>query len=157
VILTSSAFFLGPPSSHNSAAITPFRACFTKASIANPSDFISMEPNACGSISFAITANDDKDHQLSIIQVKKINSLFSWYHKVTSPVITQWFYLDDADFQVWHMLPSTSTLGAMMLLNPEGIPPPSSSPIYDLCKSVKCSISDWRCNCSLFWPDQMLQ
>jgi hypothetical protein len=46
-----------------------------KAGIANASAFIPMEPNAYGSISFAITSSGDEDQQLNIIKVKKISSI----------------------------------------------------------------------------------
>jgi hypothetical protein len=59
----------------DAAAMTPFCACFSKVGVTNVSNFISMEPNTYDSISFFITPNGDDDHQLNIIQMKKINSL----------------------------------------------------------------------------------
>jgi hypothetical protein len=103
--------------------------------------FVSMKPNADGSVSFTTSKGGDKDHKFNIIHVKKINSLFSWYHNITSALITRWFDLDDTVFQVWHILPSTPALG-VMLPNPEGIPT-SSSPIYNFHRSVKHSVSKY--------------
>jgi hypothetical protein len=110
-----------------------------------------VEPNAYGSISFArITSSGDKDQQLNIIQVKKINPLFSWYHRVPYPMVSHWFDLDDTAFQVWRAcLASTPNPGAL-LLSPVGSLSPSSA-IYDFCKSVKRSISD----CNAFKEDPL--
>jgi hypothetical protein len=119
-----------PPSTDASTGMTtPFSARFAKAGIANASYFISMEPDAYGSISFAsINKGGNEDLQLNFIQVKEINSLFSWYCSVTFPVIIWWFNLDDPGFQqVWCTLPSTPTQGTM-LPSPGGIPTSSSSP-----------------------------
>jgi hypothetical protein len=136
---TSTAFFsqslhhllmLQLLSADPSAAITPFHACFSKAGVTNPSDFISIEANEYGSISFAITPNGDDNCLLNSVQLKKINSLFSWYWNLMSA------------FQAWCTLLSAPTLGAR-LFNPGGIPI-SLSAIYNFCKSVICSISDYK-------------
>jgi hypothetical protein len=102
-----------PPSTSDSLAFFTGRACFSKAGIAYASDFISMEHNAYGSISFAIASSGDEDQQLNIIQMKKISSLFSWYHhQVLSPALSRWFNLDDNAFSVWCTFPSTHNPGA---------------------------------------------
>jgi hypothetical protein len=66
------------PFTADSISFPPYHACFSKAGIANALHFISMEPNAYCSISFAIPSSGDEDQPLNIIQIKKINSLFFW-------------------------------------------------------------------------------
>ena len=88
-----------PPPSTDSTTIYPFRACFlVAAGVSNASDFISIEPNLYGSIQFSLQASGDDPRTLTIIQVKKINSLFAWYRQVDSPTPSRWFDLDSSDF-----------------------------------------------------------
>jgi hypothetical protein len=66
-----SIILLKPPHTVGSITIPPFCACFSKAEVSNAYDFIAMEPNAYGPISFAITSSGDEYQQLNIIKVKK--------------------------------------------------------------------------------------
>jgi hypothetical protein len=157
-ILSSIILMELPPSTADSVTIPPFRACFSKADVSNASDFISMEPNAYGSISFGITSPGDEDQQLSIIQ--KVNKSTPSSLGITkSPMLSCWPNLDNTYFQVWHTLPSTAHSGAL-LLPPTGLSRPSST-IYDFRKSVKYSISDYNdfkeeCLCWHSWHRHLL-
>jgi hypothetical protein len=124
-----------PPSTADSVTIPPFLAYFPKAGISKCHRFHLYGTQCLCSISFDITSSGDEDQQLNIIQVKKVDSLFSLYHHIPSPIVSCWFNLSDTDFQVWRTLPSTPNPVAL-LLPPAGLPSPSSA-IYDVCKSVK--------------------
>jgi hypothetical protein len=107
-----------------------------------------IEPDAYGSISsLSLAKGGDEDHQLNIIQVKQIDSLFSWWyqqHSITSPMIIRWFNLHDTTFQAWHTLPSIPIPAGAMASYPPGGIPTSSSAIYGFCKSVNHIISEYN-------------
>jgi hypothetical protein len=110
-----------------------------KAGVSNASDFISLEPYDYGILTFAVEPSGPEDQSLSIIQVKKINSLFSWFHQVPPSGVSRWFDLDYSSFQAWHTLPAPVPQG----VSPASISLPSSA-IYDFRKSVKRSVSDYQ-------------
>jgi hypothetical protein len=62
-----------PPA--GSSSNPPFCVCFAKAVVSNASDFVSLEPSDYGSLTFAVESSGPEDQSLSLIQVKKINSL----------------------------------------------------------------------------------
>jgi hypothetical protein len=84
----------------------PFRACLAKAGVSNASDFVSLEPYDYGILTFAVEPSGPEDQSLSIIQVKTINSLFSWFHQVPPSGVSRWFDLDYSSFQAWRTLPA---------------------------------------------------
>jgi hypothetical protein len=127
-----------PPSAGSSNP--PFRVCFAKAGVLNASDFISVDPSDYGIITFAAEPSGFEDQILSLIQVKKINSLFSWFHQVTPAGVNRWMELDLPTFQAWRSLPPAI---------PQGASPASTislpiSAIYNFRKSVKRSVSDYQ-------------
>ena len=128
-----------PPLSPGSTTIPPFRACFTVAGVSTASDFISIDPSMYGSVSFSILASGDDPQSFTIIQVKKINSLFSWYRQVDSPTISRWFELDDSIFQAWR----TQAPPSAPIPSYGGSSKPHSA-ISDFRKSVKRSVADYN-------------
>ena len=119
-----------------SAPMLPFRACFKKAGVSNASDLISMDPTDYAVLLFGLDPLGDEDHQLNSIQVKKLNSLFSWFRQHPSATVPTWLTLDYDTFQVWRTQAPTSTLGIT--------PSTATSAIYDFRKSVKRSVSDYQ-------------
>ena len=85
-----------------STSIPSFRACFTKAGVSNASDLISMDPSDYGLIFFALDPFGNEDRQLNYIQVKKLNSLFSWFRQDPSATVSHWLTLDYQTFQSPH-------------------------------------------------------
>ena len=74
---------LSEPPPPDTASSTPtFCTCLAKAGVSNASDFLSLEPYDYGILTFAVEPSGSEDQSLPIIQVKKINSLFSWFHQV---------------------------------------------------------------------------
>jgi hypothetical protein len=72
-----------PPPPDAASSTSPFHALLAKAGVSSASDFISLEPLDYGILTFAVEPSGPEDQQsLSIIQVKKINFLFSWFHQV---------------------------------------------------------------------------
>ena len=128
-----------PPLSADSTTIYPFRACFLVAGVSNASDLISIEPNLYGSIQFSLQASGEDLQTLTIIQVKKINSLFTWYRQVDSPMASWWFDLDNSGFQVWRTLPLSATY--LQLYGGSSKP---YSAISDFRKSVKRSVANYN-------------
>jgi hypothetical protein len=71
-------------------------AAWTKAGVvvlgsrsSGGTSFPSLHGTKCTWLHFLATPpNGDRDHQLNIIQIKKIKSFFSGYHDDTSPMIT---------------------------------------------------------------------
>ena len=118
----------------------PFRACFAKAGITNASDFLSISPSEYGLINFTTDPFEEADQNLSLTQVKKINSLFSWFHQIPFSDATRWLSLDYQSFQVWRSQPTPTPQGAP---SPAAISLPSSA-IHDFRKSVKRSVSDYN-------------
>ncbi len=118
----------------------PFRACFAKAGITNASDFLSISPSEYGLIDFTTDPFEEADQNLSLTQVKKINSLFSWFHQIPFSDATRWLSLDYQSFQVWRSQPTPTPQGAT---SPAAISLPSSA-IHDFRKSVKRSVSDYN-------------
>jgi hypothetical protein len=117
----------------------PFHACLAKVGVSNALDLVSLEPSDYGIITLAVESSGPKDQILSLIQVKKINSIFSRFHQVSPSGVSRWLDLDYSSFQAWHSLPTPILQGA----SPASISLPSSA-IYDFIKSVKCSISDYQ-------------
>ena len=103
------------------------------------SDFVSLDPSDYGIIAFAVEPSGPEDQNLTLIQVKKINSLFSWFHQVLPGSVSRWMDLDFPSFQAWRSLPAPIPQGA----SPASISLPSSA-IHDFCKSVKRSVSDYQ-------------
>jgi hypothetical protein len=130
---------LEPLPTAGSSSTPPFRACLTKADVLNALDFISLDPSDYGIITFAVEPSGPEDQSISLIQVKKINPLFSWFCQVLPAGITRWLDLDYPFFQAWRILPTPIPQGA----SPASISLPSSA-IYDFRKSVKCIISDYQ-------------
>ena len=126
-----------PPPPENSPSVPPFRACFAKAGVSNASDFLSLDPSDYGIITFALEPDTFEDQVLSLVQVKKINSLFSWFHQVSPASVNHWMDLDLSTFQAWRSLPAPVS-GEV---SPASVSLPSSA-IHDFRKSVKRSISD---------------
>jgi hypothetical protein len=91
-----------PPTSAD-GTIPPFRACLITAGVLNATDFISMEPTVYGSILFSTTTGGDEDQHLNAIQIKKLSSLFLWFHSISLTPVTRWFDLDADGFQAWHI------------------------------------------------------
>ena len=121
--------------------ITPFRACFNAAGVTTATDFMSMDPAQYGAITFSLLPSGNYTDVLNAVQVKKINSLFSWYRQVPIPTVSRWFDLDASIFQVWRITPPTP------VQNPATLHPPlatSNSAIYDFRKGVKRSLSDYN-------------
>ena len=103
------------------------------------SDFVSLDPSDYGIIAFAVEPSGPEDQNLTLIQVKKINSLFSWFHQVLPGSVSRWMDLDFPSFQAWRSLPAPIPQGA----SPASISLPSSA-IHDFRKSVKRSVSDYQ-------------
>jgi hypothetical protein len=100
----------------------PFCACLAKVGISKASDFVSLEPSDYGIITFAVEPSGPEDQSLSLIQVKKIKSLFSWFHQVSSYGVSRWLDLDYSSFQAWRSLPTSILQGA----SPASVSLPSS-------------------------------
>jgi hypothetical protein len=71
------------PPDAGSSSIPPFCACLAKAGVSNALDFVSLDPSDYGIFTFAIEPSGPEDQSLTLIQVKKINSHFSWFHQVS--------------------------------------------------------------------------
>jgi hypothetical protein len=128
-----------PLSPAASSSTPPFPACFAKACVSNALDLFSVEPSDYGIITFAVEPYGPEDQSLSLIQAKKINFLFSWFHQVPPSGVSCWLDLDYSSFQAWPSLPTPILPGA----SPASISL-SASAIYDFRKSIKCSVSDYQ-------------
>jgi hypothetical protein len=93
-------------------------------------------PLIMGAFASGIDPLGDEDHQLTYIQVKKLNSLFSWFRQDPSSTASHWLTLDYQTFQDWRTQAPTPPPGTT--------PSPSTSAIYDFRKSVKRSVSDYQ-------------
>jgi hypothetical protein len=128
-----------PPPPDAASSTPPFRACLAKAGVSNASDFVSLEPYYYGILTFAVEPYGPEDQSLSIIQVKKINSLVSWFYQVPPSGVSRWLDLDYSSFQAWRTLSAPVPQG----VSPASISLPSSA-IYDFRKNVKRSVSDYQ-------------
>jgi hypothetical protein len=131
-----------PPISLSDTTIPPFRACFKEAGVTCGSDFISIDSSNYGTISFSAVKNGtDKDTTLNNIQVKKLNSLISWFRKNPSSPAGHWFDLIKDTFRTWRtesiVTPATSATTPATV-------PSNISAINDFRKGVKRSISDYK-------------
>jgi hypothetical protein len=121
---------------------SPFRACFAKAGVLNASDSVSLEPDDYALVLFSIEPEGTEDLSLSMIQVKKIVDLFSWYHQIVSPAITRWFELDIDIFSAWRTQPPSLQVASSTASSSSSSS--SSSAISDFRKSVKRSVGDYN-------------
>ena len=120
-------------------AIPPFRACFDTAGVTNATDFLSMEPSAFRAILFATSKDGDANHQLNIIQIKKLSSLLSWFRQdPTTNSPTRWYLLTPIIFQTWRTTPLSHTTPRTPVTST------SRSAITDFRKGVKRSVSDYQ-------------
>jgi hypothetical protein len=129
---------LDQPVTVTDSAIPPFRACFLAAGVTNATDFVSVSPDACGSVEFSINADGSDAHsKLNVIQIKKLHSLLDWFSQVTAPPTSRWFDLTKDAFRSWR----TSALAV-----PTNAPTASTSisPILEFLKGVKRSVSDYK-------------
>ena len=127
-----------PP--EDSSSVPPFRVCFSKVGVSNASYFLSLELSDYGVITFALEPDTFEDQVLSPVQVKKINSLSSWFHQVSPASVHRWMDLDlSAFFQAWRSLPAP----VPQEVSPASVSLPSTA-IHDFRKSVKRSISDYQ-------------
>jgi hypothetical protein len=129
---------LDQPVAAPGSAIPPFRACFLAAGVANANDFVSVSPDAHGSVEFSISTDGSDAHfKLNVIQIKKLRSLVDWFSQVTTPPTSCWFDLTKDAFRSWR----TSTLAV-----PTDAPtvPTSISPISEFLKGVKRSVSNYK-------------
>jgi hypothetical protein len=95
-----------------SSSIPPFHACLAEVGVSNASDFVSLDPSDYGIIAFAVEPSGPEDQNLTLIQVKKINSLFSWFHQVSPAGVSPWMDLDLLSVQAWCSLPAPIPQGA---------------------------------------------
>jgi hypothetical protein len=86
-----------PPISLSDTTIPPFRAaCFKEAGVTCALDFISIDSSDYGTIPFSIVKDGtEKDTTLNVIQVKKLNSLVSWFRQHPSSPAGHWFDLTE--------------------------------------------------------------
>jgi hypothetical protein len=129
---------LDQPVTVTDSAIPPFRACFLAAGVTNATDFVSVSPDACGSVEFSINSKGSDAHsKLNVIQIKKLHSLVDWFSQVTAPPTSRWFDLTEDAFRSWR---------ASALTVPADAPAASTSisPVLEFLKGVKRSVSDHK-------------
>jgi hypothetical protein len=113
----------------------PFLA---KAGTFNALDSVSLEPSDYGIISFAVEPSGPENQSISLIQVKKINTLFSWFHQVSPASISCWMDWTYLPFRPGTLCPHLFLRDHLQLLSLY------LSAIYDFCKSIKPSVSDYQ-------------
>ena len=70
------AVLLEQPVTVTGSPVPPFRACFLAAGVSTATDFVSITPDAYGSVEFTTKADgSDAGSKLNIIQIKKLRSL----------------------------------------------------------------------------------
>jgi hypothetical protein len=132
-----------PPTSAD-GTIPPFCACLITAGVLNATDFISVEPTVYGSILFSTTTGGDEDQHLNAIQIKKLDSLFLWFHSVSPAPVTRWFDLDADGFQAWRIRAPTPAITSPSPSTSSVTTTASSSVIHDFRKGIKRSVSDYK-------------
>jgi hypothetical protein len=91
---------LNQPVTAPGSDIPPFRACFLAAGATNATDFVSISPNAYGSVEFSTQPDGGDAHsKLNVIQIKKLHSLVDWFSQVTTPLTSRWFDLTKDAFR----------------------------------------------------------
>eukprot|EP00957_Ditylum_brightwellii_P012755 964023-Ditylum_brightwellii.AAC.1 len=103
------AILLSEPLSTTSD-ISLFCSCFVTTGISNASNFLILDPPTYGAVMCLIVKDGSSDHQLNVIQVKKLGSLLSWFQAQPIQGTSTKFNLDFDGFQAHHIKFVTVTL-----------------------------------------------